>query len=242
MTTCSTPAFHQHSAQLRLDCSPPDGPAAHLRSSRSVPCSPEQSAPCWSCQQDLPQSCPVCLQTPDFPVKTNCGHLFCAPCLMAYWRHGSWLNAISCPLCRQKVSVLCHLFKESRSDRQSKEVLVEISNYNKRYSGAPRRVTDYLCDAPLLLQVLVRGLGTMGGLVWLFLFRVAVCFVGTVVSISSPPLDPTSSPSLGADPSLCGLLGVLDDVVVVVLLLTCVINVNQQIMPDTEEQSADTNN
>lgn len=26
-----------------------------------------------------------------------------APCLIAYWKHGSWLDAISCPLCRQKV-------------------------------------------------------------------------------------------------------------------------------------------
>lgn len=94
-----------------------------------------------------------------------------APCLIAYWRHGSWLDAISCPLCRQKVpyawshqstvwtvssewawtwnnmvlifkvSVLCNLFNESRSDRQSKEVLGEITDYNKRYSGAPRRVS-----------------------------------------------------------------------------------------------------
>ncbi|KAJ0065331.1 hypothetical protein NL108_007050, partial [Boleophthalmus pectinirostris] len=60
------------------------------------------------------------------------------PCLITYWRHGSWLDAISCPLCRQKVNALCHLFKESRSDQQSKEVLGEITNYNRRYSGAPR--------------------------------------------------------------------------------------------------------
>lgn len=40
-----------------------------------------------------------------------------------------------------QVSVLCHLFNESRSDRQSKEVLGEITDYNKRYSGAPRRVS-----------------------------------------------------------------------------------------------------
>lgn len=96
------------------------------------------------------------------------------------------------------------------------------------------QVTDYLCDAPLLLQLLTRGLGTMGGLVWLFLFRVALCCVGTVVSISSPEGDPTASPSspLETDPSLCGLLGVLDDLVVVFLLLLCVINVNQQITPE----------
>lgn len=229
MTTCSSPTTQQ-SVWFRSDRLSSDGPAAHLRSSRSMLCSPEQSAACWSFQQDSSQSCPVCLQTTSFPVQTNCGHLFCAPCLMAYWRHGTWLDAISCPLCRQKVSVLCHLFKESRSDHQSKEVLVEISNYNRRYSGAPRRVTDYLCDAPLLLQMLLRGLGTMGGLVWIFLFRVVLCCVGTVVSISSPPLE--------TDPSLCGLLGVLDDLVVVILLLICVININQQMAPDTREQSA----
>eukprot|EP00064_Thunnus_orientalis_P019155 superscaffoldBa00004668_g19269 len=135
---------------------------------------------------------------------------------------------------RVMVSVLCHLFNESRTDRQSKEVLGEITDYNKRYSGAPRRITDYLCDAPLLLQLLARGLGTMGGLVWLFFFRVALCCVGTVVSISSPSLDPVSSSSspIETDPSLCGLLGVLDDLVVVILLLICVININQQMAPE----------
>lgn len=101
-------------------------------------------------------------------------------------------------------------------------------------------MTDYLCDAPLLLQLLIRGLGTMGGLVWLFLFRVALCCVGTVVSISSPPLEPVSSENpLETDPSLCGLLGVLDDLVVVFLLLICVININQQMAPERGGQSAD---
>ncbi|KAM3620438.1 uncharacterized protein V6R79_023431 [Siganus canaliculatus] len=235
-----------HNSQSRLDRLPSEGSAGHghLGSSRSLTFTNERPASTHtSCLKDSPQSCsspgrdlhcPVCLQTASFPVQTNCGHLFCAPCLIAYWRHGSWLDAISCPLCRQKVSVLCNLFNESRSDRQSKEVLGEITDYNKRYSGAPRRVTDYLCDAPLLLQLLVRGVGTMGGLVWLFFLRVALCCVGTVVSISSPALETVSSSSnpLETDPSLCGLLGVLDDLVVVILLLICVININQQMTPE----------
>uniref|UniRef100_A0A8C6UN11 Si:dkey-183n20.15 n=1 Tax=Neogobius melanostomus TaxID=47308 RepID=A0A8C6UN11_9GOBI len=170
--------------------------------------------------------CPVCLQSPSFPVQTNCGHIFCAPCLITYWRHGTWLDAISCPLCRQKVSVLCHLFSESRSDQQSKAVLGEITDYNRRYSGAPRTISEYLCDAPLRLQIVTRGLATMGGMLWLFFIRVALCCVGMAVSISSPPPE-----SVKSDPSLCGLLGVLDDLVVVILLLICIINVNQQMAP-----------
>ncbi|CAG01686.1 unnamed protein product, partial [Tetraodon nigroviridis] len=178
--------------------------------------------------------CPVCLQTAVFPVQTNCGHLFCAPCLIAYWRHGSWLAAISCPMCRQKVSVMCNLFNESRSDHQSREVLGEITDYNKRYSGAPRRVIEHLRDAPLLLRLLLRGLGTIGGLVWLFVIRVALCCVGAMMSMSSPSLEALASTDkpLETDPSLCGLLGVLDDLVVVILLLICVININQEMAPE----------
>lgn len=81
---------------------------------------------------------------------------------------------------------------------------------------------------------MARGLGTMDGLVWLFLFRVALCCVGTVVSTSSPPVDtlsPSESP-LETDFALCRLLGVLDDLVVVVLLLICVLNTNQHMEPD----------
>lgn len=43
-----------------------------------------------------------------------------------------------------QVSVMFNLFNESRLDRQSKEVLGEITDYNKRYSGAPRRVSTEL--------------------------------------------------------------------------------------------------
>ncbi|KAG7228951.1 hypothetical protein INR49_008729, partial [Caranx melampygus] len=242
-----------HKSQSRPDRLLSEGPVGqhHLRSSTSLVSGPEPSvSTCMSCHKESVElcpstshrdwHCPVCLQTSNFPVQTNCGHLFCAPCLIMYWRHGSWLDAISCPLCRQKVSMLCHLFKESP---QSKEVLGEITDYNKRYSGAPRRVTDYVCDMPLFLQLLARGLGTMGGLVWLFLFRVALCCVGTVVSISSPCLDPVSSSSsaspLEKDPSFCRLLGILDDLVVVILLLICVININQQIAPEGRGHPAD---
>ncbi|XP_014737854.1 E3 ubiquitin-protein ligase RNF170 isoform X3 [Geospiza fortis] len=65
-------------------------------------------------------SCPVCLQQATFPIETNCGHLFCGSCIIAYWRYGSWLGAIRCPICRQTImerimdlpTLLRHAFRE----------------------------------------------------------------------------------------------------------------------------------
>ncbi|XP_044299852.1 E3 ubiquitin-protein ligase RNF170 isoform X2 [Varanus komodoensis] len=65
-------------------------------------------------------SCPVCLQQATFPIETNCGHLFCGSCIIAYWRCGSWLGAIHCPICRQTImewimdlpTLLRHAFRE----------------------------------------------------------------------------------------------------------------------------------
>ncbi|XP_051511258.1 E3 ubiquitin-protein ligase RNF170-like isoform X1 [Myxocyprinus asiaticus] len=168
--------------------------------------------------------CPVCLQIASYPVETNCGHLFCAPCLISYWKHGTWLDAISCPLCRQKVKKMCRLFSENTADCKEREVLRHIKDYNKRFSGAPRQVKDYLYDAPLFLLLLVQWLGNMGGLVWLFLLRVAVCGFVAAMSLASLPLETLPGP-------LSSVLGVLDDFVAVFLLLICIFNINQQMGP-----------
>ncbi|XP_052442535.1 E3 ubiquitin-protein ligase RNF170 [Carassius gibelio] len=174
----------------------------------------------WLPAGNTDNHCPVCLQIAIYPVETNCGHLFCAPCLISYWKHCSWLDAISCPLCRQTVNKMCHLFRETRTDCKETEVLKHVREYNKRYSGAPRQVKDYLCDTPLFLLFLGRWLGNMGGLVCLFLLRVAVCGFGAAMSLASPP-ETLPGP-------LSSVLSTLDDFVVVFLLLICIININQQ--------------
>nr|XP_021531502.1 E3 ubiquitin-protein ligase RNF170 isoform X2 [Aotus nancymaae] len=81
----------------------------------------EQDAPAAARQQFYTDMyCPICLLQASFPVETNCGHLFCGPCIIAYWRYGSWLGAISCPICRQTImerimdlpTLLRHAFRE----------------------------------------------------------------------------------------------------------------------------------
>ena len=47
--------------------------------------------------------CAVCLGPMTQPVQTNCGHDFCAQCMLAYWQHDQWPRAARCPMCRRQV-------------------------------------------------------------------------------------------------------------------------------------------
>ncbi|NXE28725.1 RN170 ligase, partial [Ardeotis kori] len=98
-------------------------------------------------------SCPVCLQQATFPIETNCGHLFCGSCIIAYWRYGSWLGAIRCPICRQTVTLFLPLFGEDQQD--ATHVFQDVNDYNRRFSGQPRSVSSgiFLCLLGALLYL-----------------------------------------------------------------------------------------
>lgn len=91
------------------------------------------------------------------------------------------------------------------------------------------QIGDYLRDAPLFLLLLFQALGNMGGLVWLFLLRVALCGFGAAATLVSP---------LEAKPgAFSGALGLLDDLVVVFLLLVSILNIQQQMAPERPARS-----
>ncbi len=50
------------------------------------------------------ENCPVCLGRIEYSVQTNCGHRFCAECVLEYWRHDQWPRPARCPVCRRTVS------------------------------------------------------------------------------------------------------------------------------------------
>uniref|UniRef100_A0A3P8V0V3 E3 ubiquitin-protein ligase RNF170 n=1 Tax=Cynoglossus semilaevis TaxID=244447 RepID=A0A3P8V0V3_CYNSE len=143
-------------------------------------------------------SCPVCLQQAVLPVETNCGHLFCGTCIIAYWRYGTWLGAISCPICRQICGAEPQLIPR------------HIHDYNRRFSGQPRSLIDRLRDVPTLLRHLFREMFSVGGLFWMFRIRILLCLVGAITYLASP-LDILPE-------ALFGLLGFLDDFFVILLL------------------------
>ncbi|XP_059580551.1 E3 ubiquitin-protein ligase RNF170 isoform X4 [Alligator mississippiensis] len=201
-------------------------------------------------------SCPVCLQQATFPIETNCGHLFCGACIIAYWRYGSWLGAIRCPICRQtvmlsviknpiiltpvigpdpanihsyakgqrqdieweeektygaelKVTLFLPLFGEDQPD--AAQVLQDVSDYNRRFSGQPRSIMERIMDLPTLLRHAFREMFSVGGLFWMFRIRIFLCLLGALLYLASP-LDFLPE-------ALFGILGFLDDFFVIFLLL-----------------------
>ncbi|KAM3874531.1 E3 ubiquitin-protein ligase RNF170 isoform 3-T3 [Diretmus argenteus] len=162
-------------------------------------------------------SCPVCLQQAVLPVETNCGHLFCGSCIIAYWRYGTWLGAINCPICRQMVTLLFPLFHEHASPQVVPDgeavpqlILRDINDYNRRFSGQPRSLMDRLRDVPTLLRHAFREMFSVGGLFWMFRIRILLCLIGAVTYLASP-LDFLPE-------ALFGLLGFMDDFFVILLL------------------------
>lgn len=172
----------------------------------------QQDAPAQDRQQFYADmSCPVCLQQASLPVETNCGHLFCGSCIIAYWRHGSWLGAVNCPICRQMVTLLFPLFQEQDQPQQQEagQILQDVNDYNRRYSGQARPLMDHLRDVPTLLRHAFREMFSRGALFCMFQIRILLCLVGALMYLVSP-LDLIPE-------ALFGILGFMDDLFVIVL-------------------------
>ncbi|RXN23712.1 E3 ubiquitin-protein ligase RNF170-like protein [Labeo rohita] len=111
-------------------------------------------------------SCPVCLQQAVLPVETNCGHLFCGPCIIAYWRYGTWLGAINCPICRQMVTLLFPLFQDTGHSAETQDgqvepalILNDINDYNRRFSGQPRSALSHVISGAVQSRSRERSIG-----------------------------------------------------------------------------------
>ncbi|XP_048950981.1 E3 ubiquitin-protein ligase RNF170 isoform X2 [Canis lupus dingo] len=132
-------------------------------------------------------------------------------CIIAYWRYGSWLGAISCPICRQTVTLLLTVFGENDQSQDVVSLRQDINDYNRRFSGQPRSIMERIMDLPTLLRHAFREMFSVGGLFWMFRIRIILCLMGAFFYLISP-LDFVPE-------ALFGILGFLDDFFVIFLLL-----------------------
>ena len=98
-------------------------------------------------QQQIPNNaeqiqCSVCLGPITYPVETNCGHSFCAECVLAYWHADRWPSACRCPVCRREVTLLLSDQWFERNGRYPAGITHQIQDYNMRMSGQLRPVSS----------------------------------------------------------------------------------------------------
>jgi len=162
--------------------------------------------------------CSICLGETSFAVQTNCGHIYCGNCLLEVWRRSSQLSAVSCPYCRQRITLILSYF--SAEERGSAEladvetrnsILEQIHTYNRRHSGEPRSMLEILRDLPTLLTHLFSRLFSgEDGFNFAFQLRILTLVLFWIFYLLSP-LDLIPEAAFG-------LLGLLDDVVIFLFL------------------------
>ncbi|XP_066101595.1 E3 ubiquitin ligase TRIM40 isoform X2 [Saccopteryx bilineata] len=112
--------------------------------------------------------CPICLTSPREAVSTDCGHLFCRPCLAQHVEKAAASGVFCCPLCRKPCSegvlgtghicrshqkklgwfceenrlLLCTECLASPEHKSHRELTVEdaISHYKFQVDGGSRRL------------------------------------------------------------------------------------------------------
>lgn len=213
----SIDAINEVRSQNNLNPSAPPAPDLHERNEviRSI-----QNA-------NVQLNCPICLGETVLPVETNCGHIFCANCIVQYWRHtNTTYSKIKCPMCRQFITLFVPLFSRGEEHRHNlenaSEIMNSIKNYNKRFSGEPRPLMDYITDIPVLLRHIFNELFSFQGLeMWHRIRWSFLMIIGLLYFLS--PFD--IIPEL-----VFGIFGFLDDIFVLVLVIIYITVLYRQVI------------
>jgi len=161
--------------------------------------------------------CPICLETSaEFAVETNCGHKFCAECLLRVWELCTNPNvAISCPSCRGEITLMMPYFtdeemNEERNAERKTFLMNKIDKYNRL--NIEVSYVNHVRELPTILRHVWAHLWTWDGISVLHKIRIALFLLVGFVYFAVPfDLMPET---------VLGLFGLIDDVMV--LLFVCV--------------------
>ncbi|KZV22717.1 hypothetical protein F511_05349 [Dorcoceras hygrometricum] len=112
--------------------------------------------------------CPICFDKFNIPCRTNCGHWFCAGCIMQVWMYTSSIRQCKCPLCCCIIDNLApEMSQNVLPTDDDVEVLKKVRQYNGLVVGGIRGLfLGNLCHfglqkvlaLPLLMSRIVRSL------------------------------------------------------------------------------------
>ncbi|PSS19042.1 E3 ubiquitin-protein like [Actinidia chinensis var. chinensis] len=103
--------------------------------------------------------CPICFGDFDVPCKTNCGHWYCASCILMLWNYSSALQRCKCPICSRLISKLTpEASLTLRREKEIVEALKKLQRYNRLFVGGARGFIMKVHRLPLLFWRFFGGL------------------------------------------------------------------------------------
>ncbi|KAM7478858.1 hypothetical protein LguiA_027071 [Lonicera macranthoides] len=103
--------------------------------------------------------CPICFGDFTIACKTNCGHWFCATCILQFWNYRAALQKCKCPICARLISKLTP--EASLLILQEEEVIQVLKNvqrYNHLFQGGAHGFMRKVLELPLVFRRIFQGL------------------------------------------------------------------------------------
>ncbi|KAH7833775.1 hypothetical protein Vadar_009616 [Vaccinium darrowii] len=113
----------------------------------------KETSPDAKREKDTPPGddiCPICFGNYNIPCKTNCGHWFCANCVLSFWAYRSKILRCKCPICSQSISKFTpEASLNLRTEDDVVEALKKVQGYNRLFAGGVHGLILRLRQLPL---------------------------------------------------------------------------------------------
>lgn len=162
--------------------------------------------------------CCICTASPKrFRVVATCAHSFCADCFFQLY-HARHETQVECPLCRKQVIAIFKAFDDPEPAAKVAEVRQHIREYNQKF-GDDRSIKRVIRELPFVLTHTVDYIFSPGFMVRMI--RSAVFLKGALIVAGYLLFLPERFNLLST--RNIGLLGYLDDALLVTLTLVWVV-------------------
>lgn len=179
--------------------------------------------------------CPICLDTTKFTVQTNCSHCFCGLCFKRFYDQGN-VSRVRCPLCRSHTTTIISRFTRDEleapdtSTLGSERITVRrfMDGYNRSSFLAGRSVAEVIRDVPFIMRHMFSDLLLNMNIYVLIRWKIYIVLLSTLIYFISP-LDLIPE-------AMFGIIGFLDDILVIVTVVTYLSIIYRHNMINVQEQ------
>ena len=97
--------------------------------------------------------CPICFGDFTVPCKADCGHWYCANCILQVWNYSSASKPCKCPMCCRFINRLTpEASLRHKQEQEVTDVLKDIVRYNLLFVGGARGLVQKVRELPLFIK------------------------------------------------------------------------------------------